>query len=174
MTLSLSFSCCSPFMSLCTCPDTPNPFIGSMFFVLPMHLPVLYKYWPLPTYIFSNLVIVSLLLVTSVLSRNPKNSLLFQARTSALITPWSLSLQAPADLQLIMTQLQLIIQLTGYIPEVILLHPKMSFKQLAHRFHLVMALIKDPKARPTCSTFGPLTLMHRLLEPSSLIQSNLS
>ena len=66
MTCLLSFSFCSPFMSLCTCPDIPNPFIGSILFVPQMHLPVLYKYWPLPTCMFSSLVIISLLLVTSV------------------------------------------------------------------------------------------------------------
>ena len=58
-----------------------------------MCLPVLYKYWPLPTCMFSSLIIISLLLVTSVLfNKLSKNSLLFQARTSAPIMPQSLSL----------------------------------------------------------------------------------
>ena len=49
--------------------NTPDSFIGSMLFVPQMCLPVLYKYWPLPTCMFSSLVIISLLLVTSVHSQ---------------------------------------------------------------------------------------------------------
>ena len=143
MTLSLSLSFCSPFTSLCTCPDAPDLFIGSMFFVLQMYLPVLYEYWPLPNCMFSSLIIISLLLVTSALSKKlSKNFLLSQARTSALIMPQSLSLQAPTNLHLIMTQHRLIIRLTGYALEVIFLFPETSFKQLVHTFHLVMALTK--------------------------------
>ena len=59
----LSLSLCSPITSLCAHSDFPDPFIGSLFFVLQMHLPVLYKYWPLPTCMFPSLVIISLLLV---------------------------------------------------------------------------------------------------------------
>ena len=51
------------FPSLCPCPDITDPFIGSVLFVPQMCLPVLYKYWPLPTCMFSSLVIISLLLV---------------------------------------------------------------------------------------------------------------
>ena len=107
-----------------------------------MCLPGLYKYWPLPTCVFSSLIITSLLLVISVLSKLSKNSLFFQARMSAPIIPQSSSVQAPADLQLITTQHQLIIRLTSYTPEVILLHPKTFSQRLVHSSHLVMALTK--------------------------------
>ena len=65
-----------------------------------LHMPVLYKYWPLPTCMFSSLVI-SLLLVISVHSKKLSS---LSTRTSALNTPWLLSLNTLADLQLITTQ----------------------------------------------------------------------
>ena len=47
-------SLCSPFTSLCTRPNIPDPFLGSKLFVPQM---------PLPTCTFPSLVIISLLLV---------------------------------------------------------------------------------------------------------------
>ena len=85
MTCLLSLSLCSPFTSLCTCSDFPDPFIGSLLFVPQMHLPVLYKYWPLPTCMFPSLVIISL--CWSSLPSKEKDLFLSQGRTSALISP---------------------------------------------------------------------------------------
>src|SRR6266481_5404093 len=47
------------------CSPTPSFFVCSVIFVPQISLPVSYKYWPSPTFMFFSLIIISLLLVTS-------------------------------------------------------------------------------------------------------------
>ena len=154
---------CSLFMSLCTCPMPPDLFIGSMFFVPQMCLPVLYKYWPLPTCIFSSLIIISISLVTPVLSTNSLRTLSsFKLELLHQLHLGHCLLQAPTDLQLITTQHWLIIWLTSYAPEFIFPCLESSFQLSVHTFYLVTALTKHSEAWPPwwCDTFGPLWLWH--------------
>ena len=155
MTRSLSFSFCSPFMSLCTHPDTPDSFIGSILFVPQMCLPVLCKYWPCP--LVCSQVSLSSVLCWLHLCTHKLSSL--STRTSALITPWLLSLNTPANLQLITTQHRPISSDSPVMSQKSLyFSPKCLSNFQVHLPHLVMALPKYPEALSTRGIFRPLPL----------------
>ena len=103
--------------------------------------------------------------------RHPKNSLLFQARTSAPITPWLLFLQVPANLQLITIQ--------HWHHPTCQLHPRSHPSRPRNVFPTIGAYIplghgsNQVSQSPTHMWHlqASLTSTHRLLEPSSLIWS---
>ena len=86
--------------------------------------------------------------------------------------PRSLSLQAPANLQLITTQHRLIFQLAGYALEVVLLHPVFpmigAYVPLVHSSNQVTWSLTH-----TWHLQASLTSTHRLSESVSLAQSML-
>ena len=155
--------------SLCTCPKVPIRSSTTYPFVSQMCLPVLYKYWPLPTCMFFSLIVISLLLVIPVHSKHSHKKLsALSTKTSAPITPWLLSLNTLTNLQLIMTASAQLFQLTSYAPEVTSPCPKMSPQLSVHLFHLVTALTKYSKLSSTCSVHRLQTSLNstnRLLEP---------